>query len=119
MSILVPFAALRQTLVSLISHPCLVAVLRLMWEHVAPVSARTCILKVGFPIGFRCKNSGGVRVQAFTLLTTSVIALQVSKDILILSLLLLLVPLLLLLPLVLFECLEFLEICAWVRLCCC
>jgi hypothetical protein len=48
----------------LILHPCLAAVLRLMRERVALVSARTWILKVGFPIGFRCKNSGGVGVQA-------------------------------------------------------
>jgi hypothetical protein len=61
-SILVPFAALRHTLVSLILHPGFVALLRLIRERVAPVSARTWILKVSFLIGFRCKNSGGVEV---------------------------------------------------------
>jgi hypothetical protein len=66
--------------VSLISHPCLVAVLRLIRDRVAPMSARTWILKVGFPTGFRCKNSGGVGLQKLlTLMTLSVITLQVSK----------------------------------------
>jgi hypothetical protein len=55
-------------------------VLRLIMDRVAPVSARTCILKVGLPTGFRCKNSSGVGLQkSLPLLMISVITLQVSK----------------------------------------
>jgi hypothetical protein len=64
----------------LILHPSLVAVVRLIRDRVAPVSARIWILKVRFPTGFRCRNSGVVSLQkSSTLLTLSVIALQVSK----------------------------------------
>jgi hypothetical protein len=79
-SILVPFAALRQMDVALISHPCLFAVLRLMRDHVAPVSASTWSLNVSFPTGFRFRNSGGLGLQkSLTLLTACLIALQLSK----------------------------------------
>jgi hypothetical protein len=66
--------------VSLISHPCLVAVLRLMRDRVAPVSASNWSLNVGFPTGFRFRNSGGVGLQkSLTLLIACVIALQLLK----------------------------------------
>jgi hypothetical protein len=76
--ILVPFAALSLTSVSLISHPCLADVLRLMRERFAPVSARTLILKIGFLTVLRCKYSGNVGLHALTLLHSpiSVIALM-------------------------------------------
>jgi hypothetical protein len=77
---LVLFAALRHMVVSLISHPCLVAVLRLIRDRVAPVSASTCSLNVGFPTGFRFRNSGGVGLQkSLTLLTPCVITLNFQK----------------------------------------
>jgi hypothetical protein len=79
-SILVPFAALRQMVAALISHPCLFAVLRLMRDRVAPVSASTWSLNIGFLTGFRFRNSGSVGLQkSLTLLTACVIALQLSK----------------------------------------
>jgi hypothetical protein len=80
-SILMPFAALRQIEVAVISHPCLFAVLRLMRDCVAPVSASTWSLNAGFPTGFRFRNSGGVGLQkSLTLLTACVTALQLSKS---------------------------------------
>jgi hypothetical protein len=80
-SILVPFAALRQIEVAVISQPCLFAVLRLTRDRVAPVSASTWSLNAGFPTGFRFRNSGGVGLQkSLTLLTACVTALQLSKS---------------------------------------
>jgi hypothetical protein len=118
--------------VTLILHPCLFAVLRLMRDRVAPVSASTWSLNVGFSTGFRFRNSGGVGLQkSLTLLTACVIALQLSKGCHFpkssricehrLLLLLLLMPLLLvlLLPLVLSERLELGEICCCSRFRCC
>jgi hypothetical protein len=110
--------------VAVISHPCLFAVLRLMRDRVAPMSASTWSLNVGFPTGFRFRNSGGVGLQtSLTLLTACVIALQLSKSchlpsdlraLLRLLLLLMLMPLLLvlLLPLVLPERLELGKVCS-------
>jgi hypothetical protein len=83
-SILVPFAALRQMEVGEISQPCLFAELRLIRERVAPVSASTWSANVGFPTGFRLRNSGSVGLQKsltlLTLLTVCVTALQLSKS---------------------------------------
>jgi hypothetical protein len=55
--------------------------LRLMRDRVAPVSASTWSLNVGFLTGFRFRNSGGVGLQkSLTLLTACVTALQLSKS---------------------------------------
>jgi hypothetical protein len=120
--------------VALISHPCLFAVLRLMRDCVAPVSASTCSLNVGFPTGFRVqeqrwRRSAEViavaeglrdRVAAFEKLPLPEVFLDLHA-LLRLLLLLLLMPLLLvlLLPLVLSKCLEFGEICCCSRFWCC
>jgi hypothetical protein len=117
---LVPFES-----VSLISHPCLLAVLRLMRERVAPVSARTCILESSFPEWLYVQERRWRQVACVHDYLCDCVAgvvdvppVEVRGDLIAffsLLLLLLLVPLLLLLPLVLFECLELLEICA--RIC--
>jgi hypothetical protein len=123
-SILVPFAGLRQMEVGEISHPCLFAVLRLIRERVAPVSASTLSANVGFPIGFRFRNSGGVghfadclrdRVATLEKLPLPEVLLYLCA-LFGLLLLLLLVPLLLvaLLPLVLLECLKLSELHVWI-----
>jgi hypothetical protein len=125
-SILVPFAALSLMSVSLISHPCLFAVLRLMRERVAPVSAWTLTLKIGFATGLRCNNSGGVGLHALKFVALNnlcdcvdrwvayVPSIKLCSDLhtfVTLLLLLLLVPLLLLLSGA-FEFLELHERCA-------
>jgi hypothetical protein len=60
---------------------CAEVVLRLIRDRLASVSVRTRILNVGFPTGFRFRNSGGIGLQkSLTLLTTPcVITLQVLK----------------------------------------
>jgi hypothetical protein len=62
-------------------QPCLFAVLKLIRERVAPMSASTWSENVGFPTGFRLRNSGGVGLRkSLTLLTVCVTVLQLPKS---------------------------------------
>jgi hypothetical protein len=114
--------------VALISHPCLFAVLRLMRDRVAPVSASTWSLNVRVQEQ-RWRRPAEVidvaeglrdRVAAFEKLPLPEVFLDL-RALLRLLLLMLLMPLLLvlLLPLVLSKRLEFGEICCCSQFWCC